>query len=132
MEKKLICFDTSIFIDHFRKKDKANTKLSLLTDQHNDFFVSIVTVFEIYVGVKKGNQIIFWNNLLAHYKIIEFREKENHQAIKIYKNLKSRNRMIESPDIFIAATAIANNLKFATLNQEQFGRIEGLYLHNFN
>lgn len=34
--------------------------------------------------------------------------------------------MIDTADLFIAATAIANSLPFATLNKKHFDRIEGL------
>ena len=58
-------------------------------------------------------------------------KKEYEKAIEIYKNLKLKNKLIELPDIVIAATAVANNLKIATLNKKHFDRIEGLIIHNF-
>lgn len=47
-------------------------------------------------------------------------------AVKITKFLKSSNKLIEIPDIFIGATALANNMGIATLNKKHFERIPGL------
>ena len=47
---------------------------------------------------------------------------------KIAKKLKSDNRIIEFSDIFIAATAIANNMPLSTLNVKHFERIDDLEL----
>jgi tRNA(fMet)-specific endonuclease VapC len=42
--------------------------------------------------------------------------------------LRSTGLMIELSDIFIAATALANNLPVKTLNTRHFERVEGLSL----
>jgi len=132
LEREKIVLDTSVLIEYFRKSNKENTVLYELGKNDFNYAISILTVFEIHRGVNNERQLNFWNILLEKYSVIEFKEKENNQAIKIYKNLKSRNKLIEFPDIFIAASAIANNLQLATLNKKHFDRIEGLAIHNFN
>ena len=47
-------------------------------------------------------------------------------AVKIFKQLKHENKLIEIPDILIGSTAIVNKIKLATLNRKHFERIEGL------
>jgi predicted nucleic acid-binding protein len=47
-------------------------------------------------------------------------------ASEIYIDLKSKNHLIPAPDIFIAATAIKNEMQLATLNQGHFSRIKHL------
>ena len=45
----------------------------------------------------------------------------------LFRNLDDRKRkLIDTADLFIAATAIANKLPFATLNRKHFERIDGL------
>lgn len=55
-----------------------------------------------------------------------FDSKAAKIASSIYKNLKSKNQIIEFRDIFIAATAIANDLPVSTLNIEHFKRVNDL------
>ena len=45
-----------------------------------------------------------------------------------FNELKSKNQIIEVPDIFIAATAIHNKLPIATLNTNHFDRIPNTYV----
>ncbi len=49
-------------------------------------------------------------------------------ASDIAKKLKTVNKIIEFRDIFIAATAIANNMPLSTLNVKHFKRIDDLEL----
>lgn len=52
----------------------------------------------------------------------------NEKAIQIYQRLKSTGNLIDLPDLFIAATAIAHELPLATLNTKHFERITELIL----
>jgi tRNA(fMet)-specific endonuclease VapC len=127
MANKVVLADTSILIDFFRKTDKAKSGLILLYRQGYDFSISAVTEFEIYSGATVA-QIPFWQNLLENTEVIPFDKKAVTAAISINKKLKLKRKQIEIADLFIAATAIANNLPFATLNKKHFERIENLQI----
>jgi len=43
-----------------------------------------------------------------------------------YRELKLKRKQIEIADLFIAATAVAHNFPFATLNRKHFDRIDRL------
>jgi predicted nucleic acid-binding protein len=46
----------------------------------------------------------------------------------IYRQLKRESKLIDTTDILIAATAMANDLPLATLNRNHFERIRGLQM----
>ena len=48
------------------------------------------------------------------------------QAVIINRQLKLKRKQIDLADLFIAVTAITNNLPFATLNRKHFERIDTL------
>jgi predicted nucleic acid-binding protein len=52
MVKEIICLDTSIFIDYFRKKNKGGTFFVKLSEKY-DFAISVITKLEIGVGIGK-------------------------------------------------------------------------------
>ena len=52
-------------------------------------------------------------------------------AARIYADLRERGQLIEDSDIFIGATAFANNATLVTNNVEHLGRIEGLKIENW-
>jgi tRNA(fMet)-specific endonuclease VapC len=57
---------------------------------------------------------------------LPFDKEANEAAVKIFKQLKKDNKLIEIPDILIGATAQASNIKLATLNKKHFERIKSL------
>ena len=127
MADKVIVVDTSILIDHFRKSVKANSKLVALYDEGYEFCISAVTEFEIYSGAS-NQQVGYWQEFLRNIQVLSFDRNAVEQAVKIYNSLKRKSKQVDTADLFIAATALSNNLSIATLNRKHFERIDGLAL----
>jgi len=127
MAHKIILTDTSILIDYFRKTDKDNSTLISLFDRGYDFTISAITHYEIYSGTT-ANQLPFWKSLLQRTKVLALDEIVAQAAVNINNELKRKRKQIEIADLFIAATAVANDLPFATLNRKHFERIDRLNL----
>jgi predicted nucleic acid-binding protein len=124
MDKEIICLDTSVFIDYFRKQKKEKTFLVELADNY-DFAISVITKLEISVGISSG-QSEFWDTLFEKLTILPLYESEVEIASSIIQTLRKANKIIGLQDILIASTAISNNLRLATLNLKDFERIENL------
>ncbi|SFQ56963.1 type II toxin-antitoxin system VapC family toxin [Parafilimonas terrae] len=127
MADKITLVDTTILIDYFRKTDKANSKLIALFDQGYDFSISAITHYEIYSGATSA-QLPFWTSMLARTEVLFFDQTISQTAVDINAMLKQKRKQIGIADLFIAATAISNNLPLATLNRKHFDRIDGLPL----
>jgi len=119
--------DTSILIDYFRKKDKSKTKLFSLSQEFESICISSVTEFEIYTGANHLQQD-FWKIMLKKFVVFPFDSDAALVAVDIQEKLKKIRKTIDKADLFIAATAIAHNLTFDTLNQRHFENIESLKL----
>jgi len=126
MDKELICLDTSVLIDYYRKKDKSKTKFVQLSEQYS-FAVSVIVKFEILTGIN-ANQEEYWVKLFDNLKVLPLGEKDVEIAATILRSLIKQNRIIGLKDILISATAITNNLPISTLNINEFQRIENLKL----
>ncbi|NJK98178.1 MAG: type II toxin-antitoxin system VapC family toxin [Bacteroidales bacterium] len=124
MDKEIICLDTSVFIDYFRKQKKEKTFLVELADNY-DFAISVITKLEISVGISSG-QSEFWDTLFEKLTILPLYESDVDIASSIIQTLRKANKIIGLQDILIASTAISNNLRLATLNLKDFERIENL------
>jgi predicted nucleic acid-binding protein len=127
MDSPKILIDTSIIIDHFRKKDKSNTLLIQLFKKYH-LYISSVTVFELYNGATSEQKVNDIELLLKNVKVLDLTSKVASEASKIYQQLLSENKIIEFRDIFIASTAITNKIPLSTLNLGHFERIKGLKL----
>lgn len=119
--------DTSILIDYFRKKDKSKTRLFDLSQTSDNLCISSITEFEIYTGAK-GDQANFWKKMLANFIVFPFDSEAALVAVQVQNKLKRNRKSIDKADLFIAATAIAHDLHFDTLNQKHFEHIENLKL----
>lgn len=125
MAHKIILIDTSILIDYYRKTNKANSVWIELIDQEYQFAISVITKYELYSGATQS-QVTFWNNILTSISIISFDELCVDTAVNLNSELKRKRKQIDLADLFIAATAITQNLSIATLNKKQVDRIDGL------
>ncbi|RLD57811.1 MAG: type II toxin-antitoxin system VapC family toxin [Bacteroidetes bacterium] len=128
MGKELICLDTSILIEYYRKKDKSETKFVQLSKNYS-FAISVIAKFKILTGINE-NQQEFWEQVFKKVKIFSLQETDIEIAAQILKNLKKRNKLIGLKDILIASSAIANGLPLSTLNLKDFIRIENLVIIN--
>ena len=125
MEKHVICLDTSILIDYYRKKNKSKSFFFELAGQSDFFAVSSRTEYEIYIG-SNIEQDKYWDDFFSKVISIPYSSVVNKQAIKIDRQLKAISKQIDTPDLMIAASAMVNGLKLATLNPKHFERIDGL------
>ena len=125
MADKIVLADTSILIDLFRKTEKTRSRLVQLALQGYQLKISAISQFKVYSGSTTA-QLPFWDDLLQKIEVLPFDKDIVKQAVIINKQLKQKRKQIDMADLFIAATAIANNLAFATLNRKHFERIEAL------
>ena len=122
---EIICLDSTVVIDFYRKKQKRKSFLFKLSSSYQ-FYISAIVKYEIYRGDKEKD--VFWINFFKNVRILPFDNECSIIAAKIYKDLKSKNQLISPDDILIAATALKNDFKLATINKKDFERIKGLKL----
>jgi len=125
MESTIICLDTSVLIDFYRKTEKSKSLFFKLTEKYTFFAVSAVTEYELCIG-NSEEQNLFWNDFFSRVIVLPFDTNAVKKAVEIYKHLKRQNNLIDIPDIMIAGTAIQNKMPLATLNRKHFERINNL------
>ena len=69
--------------------------------------------------------------MLARFDILPMDEQTAHHYAKTTKHLRSRNQLIGTNDLWIAAAAIANALPLATNNTAHFHRVPGLLVTGY-
>ncbi len=106
--------DTNIVIDHFRKKGGELDNLLLF----NEFCISTIVIGELLFGAQISLKREMNGQLVANFikKVqvleVDITVSEAYAAIKKY--LKDKGKPIPENDIWIAATAHANQLKLIT------------------
>ena len=123
MAEKKLMVDSTILIEYFRKTDKNNSRLINHFKNYDILYISSVTEFEVINGATE-NHLQFWNEMLRRFVILDFDSQAAREAAEIVSQLKIKRKSIDKPDLFIAATAVVNELVLDTLNQKHFINID--------
>jgi len=121
-----VVIDSSVFIQHWRSKNRADTLLTELFQQRK-VYVSAVAKYEVLAGVGEKD-MHEWHQIFEDVTVLAFDEATIDVARMVFRQLKQESRMISLADILIAATAMVNDLPLATLNRKHFERIRGLQM----
>ncbi len=114
MENRRVLIDTSILIEYLRSQNrKVSTFVKLFKD--NDLCISSISIFELYNGATNESKKQDIEIICCELENIDFDINTAKTASEIYRNLRSKNKIIEFRDILISATAIQYNLPIARL-----------------
>jgi tRNA(fMet)-specific endonuclease VapC len=126
--------DTDIII-YWLKGIYPQIKEKIACIEVDRLFISSITVAELYFGAYNSSRVIdnlkLTNELISEINILNFDPKSGEQFGKIKADMKNKGKMINDSDLFIAATAISNNLVLVTNNEKHFQRIEDLTIQNW-
>lgn len=128
MENRRVLIDTSIVIEYLRSQNrKVSTFVKLFKDKK--LCMSTISIFELYNGATTESKKQDIETLCEEIEIIDFDRNIAKTSSIIYRDLRSKNKLIEFRDILISATALQYDLPVATLNIKHFERIENLQLY---
>jgi predicted nucleic acid-binding protein len=124
--ENLMCLDSSVLIDFFRKQKSERSFFIKITESgFSGFYIAITVEFEIYFGATPL-QKNFWDNLFHDFIVLPYTQAINAIAIDVAKGLKRGNIMIDYKDLTIAATALHVQCPLGTINAKHFKHIKGL------
>ncbi|MEQ8685099.1 MAG: type II toxin-antitoxin system VapC family toxin [Imperialibacter sp.] len=121
----MILLDSSVIIEHFRKKNKQETMFYSVAKSTKSLCISAISYYEIGIGNRKTHSD-FWHSLTQELTVLPFDQACADIAVSIYRELLRKNKMIDIADLLIGATAVAHALPIATLNVKHFERINDL------
>ena len=119
MEYPEIIIDTNVFIEHQRKQNKKNSKLTQLVENYN-IATTVITVYELFAGAVTQRHEEDIRNLLFGVRILRLDRESAEVAAKERLRLLKQNKQFEIRDILIAGIVIKHQLPLATLNVKHF------------
>jgi predicted nucleic acid-binding protein len=114
--------DTNILIDYLRDKAEA---IHFVEVSHPAFSISVISVTELYAGLKGGNELFELQEFLTTFPIHEVSE-EIASLAGSFLNRYAKSHAIGIADALIAATASVFNEELATLNTKDFPMVAAL------
>lgn len=130
-------FDTNVIIDYLRGNENIKKKIVISLSMGNILTIPSIAYYEVMRGFKESEATKRLNNFKMLLKNLQmlYLEENNMQALnmaaRIYERLRKSGKLIEDNDIYIAATAIANDAVLITDNIKHFSRVQGLNLVNW-
>lgn len=116
--------DSDILIEHLRGKQQALQFIAELKAK-GELLVSVITVAELFTGVRNERDEEAINHLLQLARIIPVDEPIARRS-GIIRNQYRQSHGTGAPDALIAATAEAEEATLVTFNQRHFPMIANL------
>lgn len=88
-------------------------------------------IFGAYKSERTAENLRLLQRFFAPFTSIAFDDQCNEPYGLIRRELERQGRPIGPTDLIIAATAVANELTLITANTQEFGRVIGLALENW-
>ena len=114
--------DSDYVADYLKGRPPATTLLDRLF--HEGIAVSIVTYAEVYEGIYYGqHRAVSERGLhlfLRTTPVLSITRSIAKQYARIRGELARKGQLIDQPDLFIAATAMHQNLTLVTRNRKDF------------
>jgi len=125
MEKKLVLCDTNIIIEFYKGNGKIIEKLQEIGVEN--IVISSVTAAELVFGAINKKELKTIIADIAQLNLTPLNEIISEQFLNLMERYSLSHRL-DLPDALIAATALANDLEFYTLNVKHFKYIHKLKL----
>ena len=111
METNRILIETTIIIEYLRTRYRATiTNFEKAIATFDECCLSVITVYEIEFGAARAGRISDLTNVLPCVEILPIDRTIAEQAARIHADLIALNQEIGVKDVFIAATAMINEL----------------------
>lgn len=94
------------------------------------FFITFTVAGELACG-QSAEARRDWERLCRPYPVLPWTLEVSGHYGEIYRVLAAKGNLIGTNDLWIAATAIANDLGVVTNNQQEFSRVPGLVVVSY-
>ena len=128
-----LIFDTSILIG--AERGRFDMPAFLRGPETDAIGLAAITASELLHGCERAvdpeiraRRGRYVEGLLAGIPVIPFGLLEARQHARVWAALAARGTPIGAHDLLVAATALAVGWSVATLNRQEFGRVDGLRL----
>lgn len=122
--QKIKIFDTTVFIDYLRGRPEVTPLIQAVLDRQINPAISIITVVELWAGVKDSRDEKRHKALLSPFRRIQIHSAIAYRAgAMAYSFYKNGDKSISLPDFIIAATAEYWKADIVTRNGKHFQKI---------
>lgn len=125
--------DTCICVDLLRRRQEVAIKLNQVG--WDNCYISEITIAELLYGAEcslypKANKCII-ERLCESFHVVTISDSIR-EFVKQKAYLRKKGQLIEDSDLWIASTAVHNNMVMVTQNVKHLGRLDGIVIENWH
>lgn len=113
---EILLVDTDVLIDYLRDKAEA---ISYLESRSEPLLISVITVAELYAGVRDGAERTKLDEFVRAFEIVPV-DREISVKGGLYRRDYVKSHNVGLADALIAATAEIHRARLVTLNVKHF------------
>jgi len=118
--------DTDIIIDYLRGLPQASSFLEKTMEQ-STCLLSVITVAELYAGIRDGKERHLLENFLHVFEIISL-NNDIATTGGLYRRDHGKSHNVGLADALIAATATYCDATLASLNKKNFPMLKNIHV----
>lgn len=126
--------DSTFLVDLERERKRGEQGPAVrFLQQHEEttFAITFTIAGELAAGRSLGQERAQWERFIEPFRLYEYTSDVAWIFGSIYRQLQRDGGMIGANDLWIAATALANNVAVVTRNDREFSRVEGLEVFGY-
>lgn len=121
--------DSTFLVDmeRERRRGEAGPAVRFLRANENvPFAITFTVAGELAAGRSLGIDRQKWQRFIQPFRLYEYSPDVAWQFGRSFRQLQRDGQMIGANDLWIAATALANQVRVVTRNDREFSRVQGL------
>lgn len=118
-----LLLDTDVLIDYLRDHPKA---VAFLEAQHGPMFISVITVSELYAGVRDGAERDRLDVFLGAFNVLTLSRITAEKGGLLRRDFR-QSHGTRLADALIAAQAKEHGARLVTLNQKHFSMLDDVW-----
>ena len=120
--KKQLLIDSDVLIDYLRGREEA---IRFLEQNNNFMCISVITVAELYAGVRDGKERAVLDNFIDYFNVLPINLDIARKG-GLFRRDYFKSCGVGLADALIAATALSADATLVTLNRKHFPMVRNL------
>ena len=126
--------DSTFLVDFERESVRrtagAATKF-LETRPKEELCITFTIAGELAAGTSLGRDRAKWESFIGPFRFLGYNDEVSWQFGMVFRELRRQGMLIGANDMWIAATALANDQPVLTRNRDEFQRVPGLEVFSY-
>jgi len=124
-----VILDSTFLVDF--ERESARRQFSRATEfltarPDEELCITFTIAGELAAGESLGRDRAKWESFIRPFRFLGYNDEVAWHFGAVYRELRRQGALIGANDMWIAATALANDLPLVTRNSNEFRRVAGL------